>query len=437
MGHVSFGGRRAAIVGLLLGTLSVGGGFADDAGEIACLEAEWQAAAKLAEAGHRAIWGAVDASLARDREKLDCQATWGHVERFGGNVADERSWLCKAGNEYVTATFSFEPIDDDSVKQTDQLSLVLPLMAAFAAPEFQNELNAQLEKLFTDLAKSFEDIETALNDAGYEVEIDLDSPEPEPEPKTENSLDLSTIKMFQLASGLTVRLDWLNGRPDELAELNAAAEVLLALRAVDRASTRAEGPVAEAAKAARQADDLLWRQVALWSYDHFAIDVSRFAPFGVTMDAVGAGEGYVSVYDLKSWTQTPFGQDADAGAGIEGVNEILVFATPQMNFDLLTQPLLCGQPGGRACTLAERKARTPVASVQSALSACFDPGACHFTALRWINNHIALKTHIASNGADPKSIEQFAQSLLTFKSKAIFEALQAGNPSGASPICKL
>jgi hypothetical protein len=146
MGHVSFGGRRAAIVGLFF-ISAIFPVKADEVADLMCLESQWAETSASYEAKRELAWEAVDNWVESQSGALDCRKTWDHVERFGGNAGDEYSLVCADEAQTYRATLTFEEADHQLGILTGLLPMLFAMSDYFESDEFQQEVTEISDQL--------------------------------------------------------------------------------------------------------------------------------------------------------------------------------------------------------------------------------------------------------------------------------------------------
>ena len=136
---------------------------------------------------------------------------------------------------------------------------------------------------------------------------------------------------------------------------------------------------------------------------------------------------YISAYDLTTWRKQ---------ADFEGAVQLVVYFDPQLEFSLLTKAAdPCGGFGQRVCSLKERKAALSPFDDDDPQLRCEKPEGCRINYTRWLNSHIALRTLIWTRGPADASLNEFAQSLLTAKTRKLVEVLSEGADATALKLC--
>jgi hypothetical protein len=177
----------------------------------------------------------------------------------------------------------------------------------------------------------------------------------------------------------------------------------------------------------RAVADIITRQVDIAAGGNLALSASRFQPFGQAAEVVSATPTYISAYDITSWRKQP---------DFEGAVQLVVYFDPQLEFSLLTKAAdPCGGFGQRACSLKERKGALSAFDDDDPQLRCDKPEGCTITHTRWLNSHIAMRTLIWTRGPADESLNKFAQSLLTAKTRKLVEVLSESADATALKLC--
>lgn len=376
--------------------------MADPVTELRCAEAAWQQASSALQDNRDAVWDRMNIWLDRTAQ-ADCAALSDPDQSF--------VWFCGEADARFEAVLSLEPVDRERLGRVQGWSFVFTLVKAFETPEM-TEVFAQLEE---DLTEVVEDL------AAVGVTVTPTEPEPEDEvPEMSLSDIMADINPLQNSLGLTATLTW----PEETEE-NARARIDDVMRinemllSFERGDPTRGNTVAQATAARAQVIALAAQQADFWSDAHMPLAASRFQLFDRPMDVVRPEVGSIAVIDIASWSRTP-----DVGGPmIEGVEEMVFYYDPQPG---LAQSL----PGDGDCKVLKTFPCPPLnggAPEQMGVlgdipNGCNSAEGCTFTSLRWVSDHVAVRTYLQARQADSADLEQFAARLPTLRTKSLLTA---------------
>lgn len=378
--------------------------LADPVTELRCTEAAWQQATAKLQDNRDAVWARMDAWLERPAQ-ADCTALPGPEVAF--------TWQCGAGAAQFETTVGFEPVNRDRLDRMQGWVFLARLGAAFNSPEM-TEAFTQLEE---DLTEVLVDL------AEFGVTVTPIEPEPAPQedvPEISVSDMIADMNPLQNSLGLTATISWQQETEENaLTRVDDILRVHELLQALERGDPSRDNTIAQAAAANAEVVALAAQQSNFWSDAHMPLAASRFQLFGQPTDVVRhAGDG-ISVIDIASWSQST---DA-SGPMIEGVEEMVFYYAPQPDFAQSVD-------AGGDCKVMKTFPCPPLNSGgsvgQSRLGdvppGCATAEGCDFAALRWVSDHVAVRTHLQARQADVDALEQFAARLTTLRTKSLLNA---------------
>ncbi|WP_170429360.1 hypothetical protein [Ruegeria arenilitoris] len=425
---------------LLAVTLMAHAAVADPVTDLQCLEAEWsESAAKLQE-NRATVWQWLHDILNRpdqvacgDEDFVNANTDWQKKPEF--------SWTCLNGYSNLTITLSFQLPDKEKRDAARSGLMVLGAIHSISNPELINALQTAIE----DTAQN---IEEELEAAGIDITF---HPEPESSASTKTNSE-ETISLNDLLAnalplqnkwGLTADLVWTPASfdlPDDandqiraryLGEMRGRIEnvqhIDYILRSQEKAQVQPGIAMQNAAAAHANVVATTEEKANIWAAENLDIAARNFRLFGEEVEILQRDADSISVVDTRSWSQSPGAdwQNTSDAQIAEGVNELVFYFEPQPDFERQN-------PANSDCRITKTFPCPPFKGLNSAKNdlsgvwteACETAKGCDVTTLRWINDHVVVRTHLRAKNADAAYLSRFTGKMLTLRTKSMLAAFE-------------
>jgi hypothetical protein len=424
---------------------------ADPVKDLQCLEAEWSESIAELQENRAMVWQWMH-SLINRPDQVDCSDKDFVSKKPDWLTQPEYSWTCLNGQSDLTTTLSFRLPDEEQRNAARDGLAVLGKIDRISNPHVTGALQTAIE----DVAQKFEETLVELEAAGvaHRPKNSAFAEAPSEEALSISDLLVNALPL-QNRWGLTADLAWTPASPEIPESRNdlARSQFLTDLRTrignlrhIDYILKSFEethlGPgiaMQNASAAYASAVAVTEQKAEVWASENLGIAARSFRLFGEKVDLLQRDKDSISVTVIRSWSKSP-GTDWDSTTDAqcaEGVNELVFYFQPQPVFERQNS-------GNGDCRITKSFPCPPFKksnTIQNFLSddwneGCGNAEGCRITSLRWINDHMAIRTRLRAKNADAAYLSRFAARMLTFRTKTLLTASEPDPEFDPALVCK-
>ncbi|NVO54603.1 hypothetical protein HW561_02220 [Rhodobacteraceae bacterium B1Z28] len=435
--------------------------MADPVTELRCLETEWLQSVTEFRQNRADLWqwmhGFLDGS-----KPISCSAEAYIEETPNWNLEQEYSWRCFNVESELSVSLGFETPDAEHLDSIRGAMLGLGLAYGFSDPELVNGLKDLAGEFERTISETLKDLEAQGVTITPKVPTGIDIAKKEQDSANARSKEtVSAQDIFgsalpiQNSWGLTAQLSWhpdafevpkdmvkltdVTDVEDMRARIKNILDIQRILRDLERTQKQPGSTMQAAAAAYARAIELTEGKAHIWSREHVPLAARKFRLFGAPVQLVQREDNSISVIDMRSWSRLPetdWQSDADTPM-VEGVNEVVFYYEPHPDYvDGSANVEDCKITKTFPCPpLNNSRAKTP-AVIREFAEACADAVGCQINTLRWINDHVAIRTHLRARNTDATQLARFTRRLTTLRTKTLLSAFTPDPEFDAPNTCQ-
>ncbi|WP_341365745.1 hypothetical protein [Yoonia sp. BS5-3] len=399
------------------------GAKADTVTELRCLEAAWQSTVAEYQENRDAVW-------AKMTNWLQAPAQQGCRKTVDDLTDETFSWQCSIGSQDVKTTLQFRHVDREYTRIYRWDRIYAARSAAF--DQISDALSLD-PVVFDQWADAVFAADAHLRPEHYRPPVAGRSNKQRLEQHLANfdalyryaGYNANPIGSVGNEQGLFAHVKW----PDvtEAALFDRVLHYVDTFHLLQQLEDPSLGAGQAGMAAADRFQEMIRLSVSLSNYWIEANsenvitvnDAPSFALFDQPRNIRQTNEISTSVYDTASFTQTT------QGPFIVGGNQLVFYYLPQPNADEVTAiGHSCERDGTFPCPpLGALTSNVPSVMLDPP-EQCETDAGCRFTSERWINDHVAVVTHLQAREANEEEIVAFANSLLTLTTRSNLTAFE-------------